>query len=183
MIGTRAHGRSRVYRHYTCFTRARYDSARCHASRLDADAVEHAVITALAGFSRDQHDLIADAITAARTRHPTAQDSKRAELAADRARAGQNRRGDRPVPDRVRERHPRPRRPRRTARPAQSPVSTAARPPRRSRRAPRRSTHRAVDRRLAAGRRSHQRHRRIRQPQPAQGPHRGAHCSDQDHRA
>jgi hypothetical protein len=44
VIGTRAHGRSRVYRCYTCFTRARYDTARCPASRLDADATEQAII-------------------------------------------------------------------------------------------------------------------------------------------
>ena len=53
MIGTRAHGRSRVYKYYTCFTRVRYDSGRCSASRLDADAAEEAVITARAAFYRD----------------------------------------------------------------------------------------------------------------------------------
>jgi site-specific DNA recombinase len=47
MIGTRAHGRSRVYRYYTCFTRLRYEAARCDAARLDADAVEDAVIAGL----------------------------------------------------------------------------------------------------------------------------------------
>jgi site-specific DNA recombinase len=82
MIGTRAHGRSRAYRYYTCFTRARYDTARCAASRLDADATEHAVLAALAGFYRDQHDLIADAITAAQASHAAGQDCYRAELAA-----------------------------------------------------------------------------------------------------
>jgi site-specific DNA recombinase len=82
MIGTRAHGRSRVYRYYTCFTRARYDTDRCNASRLDADAVEHAVISTLAGFYRDQHDLIAEAITAAQASYAAAQDGRRAELAA-----------------------------------------------------------------------------------------------------
>jgi site-specific DNA recombinase len=82
MIGTRAHGRSRVYRYYTCFTRARYDTARCPASRLDADAVEEAVITALASFYRDQHDLVADAITAAQASHQADQDGRPAELAA-----------------------------------------------------------------------------------------------------
>ena len=81
MIGTRAHGRSRVYRYYTCFTRARYDSARCNASRLDAHAVEEAVVDALAGFYRDQHELIADAITAAQACHAAGQDGRRAELA------------------------------------------------------------------------------------------------------
>jgi site-specific DNA recombinase len=82
MIGTRAHGRSRVYRYYTCFTRARYDTARCNASRLDADAVEHAVITALASFYRDRRDLIAGAIAQAQASHQASQDAKRAELAA-----------------------------------------------------------------------------------------------------
>ncbi len=82
MIGTRAHGRSRVYRYYTCFTRVRYDTGRCHASRLDADAVEEAVVVALAGFYRDQHALIADAVTAAQACHAATQDGRRAELAA-----------------------------------------------------------------------------------------------------
>ena len=81
MIGTRAHGRSRVYRYYSCFTRVRYDSGRCKASRLDADTVEDAVLAAFASFYRDQHDLIADAITAAQASHTTAQNGHRAELA------------------------------------------------------------------------------------------------------
>jgi hypothetical protein len=38
VIGTRAHGRSHVYRHYTCYARARYETSRCSASRTDADA-------------------------------------------------------------------------------------------------------------------------------------------------
>jgi site-specific DNA recombinase len=91
MIGTRAHGRTRVYRYYTCFTRARYDSGHCNASRLDADAIEDAVLAALVGFYRDQHDLIADAITAAQANHAAGQHYRRAELAAterDLARTG-----------------------------------------------------------------------------------------------
>ena len=82
MIGTRAHGRSRVYRYYTCFTRAQYDSGRCPAARLDSDAVEHAVIGALASFYRDQRDLIAEAITSAQASYAAVQDGRRAELAA-----------------------------------------------------------------------------------------------------
>jgi site-specific DNA recombinase len=91
MIGTRAHGRSRVYRYYSCFTRVRYDTARCSAARLGADAVEHAVTTALTGFYRHQHDLIADAITQAQASHAAGQDGWRAELTAaehDLARTG-----------------------------------------------------------------------------------------------
>jgi site-specific DNA recombinase len=82
MIGTRAHGRSRVYRYYTCFTRIRYDTSRCAASRMDADAVEEAVIAALASFYRHRHDLIADAIAQAQASHAASADRRRAELAA-----------------------------------------------------------------------------------------------------
>ncbi len=82
MIGTRAHGRSRVYRYYTCFTRIRYDTSRCAASRMDADAVEDAVIAALACFYHNQHDLIADAIAQAQASHAAAQDGWLAELTA-----------------------------------------------------------------------------------------------------
>jgi site-specific DNA recombinase len=96
MIGTRAHGRSRVYRYYTCFTRARYDAGLCHASRLDADAVEHAVITALADFYRDQHDLISDAITQAQDERRAAQAERRAELAATEHQLAKDQRSDRP---------------------------------------------------------------------------------------
>ncbi len=62
-------------------TRVRYDTGRCNASRLDADAVEQAVVGALAGFYRNQHDLIADAIAQAQARHAAAQNGHRAELA------------------------------------------------------------------------------------------------------
>jgi len=47
MIGTRAHGKNKVYRYYTCFTRARYDTSQCDATRINADAVEAAVHAAL----------------------------------------------------------------------------------------------------------------------------------------
>jgi site-specific DNA recombinase len=82
MIGTRAHGRSRVYRYYTCFTRLRYDTKRCDAARLDADAAEQAVLGALASFYRDQHDLIADAIAQAQASHAAGYLARHAELAA-----------------------------------------------------------------------------------------------------
>ncbi len=99
-----------------------------------------------------------------------------------RPRACPNQRRDRPLPGRVRERHPRPRRPRQPTRPAQGPVSPDARPQKRTRQPARRSTQRTASRHPAAGRRSNSRHSRVRQPHPAQGPHRSAHCSGQDHR-
>lgn len=42
VIGTRAHGKKKVYRYYTCFTRSRYDSTKCDGHRLNADATEAA---------------------------------------------------------------------------------------------------------------------------------------------
>jgi site-specific DNA recombinase len=82
MLGTRATGRQgRKYRYYTCFTRNRYGSDRCDAPRLDADAIDHAVLEALAGFYREQHTLIADAIKRAQQAHRNARGDLRAELA------------------------------------------------------------------------------------------------------
>jgi Recombinase/Recombinase zinc beta ribbon domain len=82
MIGTRAHGKTRIYRYYTCCRRSRYDTATCGGQRIDADAIEQAVTSALAGFYRDEHALIADAITAAHASHAAAHDAWRAQLAA-----------------------------------------------------------------------------------------------------
>ncbi|MFQ6396631.1 recombinase family protein [Nocardia sp. KC 131] len=85
MIGTRAHGKTKVYRYYTCHTRNRYDSARCDGYRLNADNVESAVLDALATFYRDHHPLIADAVTEAQRQHHTGHDAHHAELSAVRA--------------------------------------------------------------------------------------------------
>jgi site-specific DNA recombinase len=81
MIGTRATGRNRTYRYYTCWSRARYDTSVCNAKRLDADTVDAAVLDALAVFYRDHHDLIAEGVDAARAQHRAAHVDRRAELA------------------------------------------------------------------------------------------------------
>jgi site-specific DNA recombinase len=91
MIGTRATGRTRTYRYYTCFTRGRYNTAACHAARIDADAADTAILHALAGFYA-RSDLIADAVTAARHAHQHASRHQHEELAAvtaELARLGQ----------------------------------------------------------------------------------------------
>ena len=62
MLGTCATGRTRTYRYYTCYARARYDTTACDAPRLDADAVDTAVLNALTTFYRTQGGLIADAV-------------------------------------------------------------------------------------------------------------------------
>ncbi len=82
MLGTRAHGKTRVYRYYSCYRRTRYDTFTCGAQRIDADAIEDAVTGALASFYRGQHALIADAVAAAQASHAAANEGRRAELAA-----------------------------------------------------------------------------------------------------
>ncbi|TKG66322.1 recombinase family protein [Prauserella endophytica] len=81
MIGTRATGRNRTYRYYTCWNLARYDASKCDFKRLNADAVDVAVLDALAGFYRTRHDLIADAIAHEQTQHQAANADRNAELA------------------------------------------------------------------------------------------------------
>ena len=82
MLGTRAHGKTKTYRYYSCYRRTRYDTTTCGGQRVDADAIEQAVTGALADFYRHQHDLIADAIAAAQAAHAADQDARRGELAA-----------------------------------------------------------------------------------------------------
>jgi site-specific DNA recombinase len=86
MIGTRAHGKNKVYRYYTCFNRTRYDSTKCDGHRLNADAVEAAVLAALAAFYRDHHTLIAEAVAEAQRQHHAGQDTQQAELASVEAK-------------------------------------------------------------------------------------------------
>ncbi|CAO5151308.1 site-specific DNA recombinase [Frankia sp. AiPs1] len=81
MLGSNAKGRNRTYRYYTCFTRLRYSRTRCDAPRLDADALDHAILTALADFYRDHQQLIADAVHHARQRHHDTHSDRAGELA------------------------------------------------------------------------------------------------------
>ncbi|PFG48305.1 site-specific DNA recombinase [Amycolatopsis sulphurea] len=84
MIGTRATGRNKTYRYYTCWNLARYDASKCDAKRLNADAVDAAILDALAEFYRTRYDLITDAITAEQAHHRAAHADRRAELATVR---------------------------------------------------------------------------------------------------
>jgi hypothetical protein len=52
------------------------------ATRINADAIEPAVLDALASFYRDHYRLIADAVIRAQARHLAGKDNQRAELAA-----------------------------------------------------------------------------------------------------
>lgn len=80
MIGTRATGRNRTYRYYTCWNLARYDASKCDFKRLNADAVDAAVLDAMATFYRTQHALIADAIAHEQKQHQAANADRHAEL-------------------------------------------------------------------------------------------------------
>src|SRR5690606_37370569 len=81
MIGTRAHGKTKIYRYYTCFNRSRYDTDKCDATRINADAIEPAVLDALSCFYRNHYRLIADAVIRAQAQHLAGEDNQRAELA------------------------------------------------------------------------------------------------------
>ena len=72
LIGTAAHGRTKTYRYYTCFSRARYGTTTCDAQRLNADA--------LTGFYRHHHNLIEQAVAEATAWHTAGIDDRRAEL-------------------------------------------------------------------------------------------------------
>ncbi|MGH8880340.1 MAG: recombinase family protein, partial [Stackebrandtia sp.] len=89
MLGTRATGRNRTYRYYTCFTRARYDTSKCDFARLDADEVDTAVLDALADFYRNRTDLITQAIEAAQHRYHVTTTDRKAELDAVNGQLGQ----------------------------------------------------------------------------------------------
>ncbi|MDT5051252.1 MAG: site-specific recombinase [Mycobacterium sp.] len=132
-IGTAAHGRSKIYRYYTCWTRARYGTSTCNADRLNADAADQALFVNLAVFYRDHRDLIA---AAAATEADTARHA-----ATDRH---PHRHRDRPLPDRVREQHPRAGAAAGSAHRAAGQDRPTTGPARRARRATRPDTGRAV---------------------------------------
>jgi site-specific DNA recombinase len=80
LIGTAAHGRTKTYRYYTCFSRARYGTTTCDAHRINADALDEAIFDALTGFYRHHHDLIEQAVAEATAWHTAGIDDRRAEL-------------------------------------------------------------------------------------------------------
>jgi site-specific DNA recombinase len=131
-IGTAAHGRSKIYRYYTCWTRARYGTSTCNADRLNADAADQALFVNLAVFYRDHRDLIAAAATEADTARHAATDRH------------PHRHRDRPLPDRVREQHPRAGAAAGSAHRAAGQDRPTTGPARRTRRATRPDTGRAV---------------------------------------
>ncbi|GGM82840.1 recombinase RecB [Longimycelium tulufanense] len=80
MIGTRATGRSKTYRYYTCWTNNRVGNHACDMPRLNADDLDQALIDAVADFYATQHALISDAVQAAQQHHHAQYDQQHAEL-------------------------------------------------------------------------------------------------------
>jgi site-specific DNA recombinase len=82
-VGSNAHGRSRIYRYYTCFSTVRYGAHGCHSPRLPADDLDQAVVTALTDLYANSR-LITDAIAAERQHRASQHDTHRQELAGIR---------------------------------------------------------------------------------------------------
>jgi site-specific DNA recombinase len=79
-LGTVAHGRSRSYRYYTCWTRNRYGTDHCAAPRIDADQFDAIVLDALNTFYIHNTDLMTEAIREAQAHH----EAIRSDLEAER---------------------------------------------------------------------------------------------------
>ena len=81
-IGTAATGRSKTYRYYTCWSRARYgNKAGCDIHRFNADDIEAAIGDALLDFYTTGHQLITDAITRIQETHASSTAAKQEQLA------------------------------------------------------------------------------------------------------
>lgn len=80
-LGMVAHGRSRPYRYYTCYTRHRYGTPACAADRLAADQLDQAVLQALVA-TYEETDLFERAISAARSQAATLREQHQGELSA-----------------------------------------------------------------------------------------------------
>jgi site-specific DNA recombinase len=81
-IGTAATGRSKTYRYYTCWSRARYgNKAGCDTHRFNADDLEAAIGDALLDFYTTGHQLITDAIARFQQTHASSTAAKREQLA------------------------------------------------------------------------------------------------------
>jgi site-specific DNA recombinase len=79
-VGTSARGKTRRYRYYTCFSRTRYGTAGCPAGRIDADALDTAVLTAIAHTFTSRTDLLTHVVTRARQHHHDSHAHRHAQL-------------------------------------------------------------------------------------------------------
>ncbi|WP_416234484.1 recombinase family protein [Lentzea sp. NEAU-D7] len=86
MIGTSATGKTKTYRYYTCMKRMKYGKDACDQDRLNADALDQAVLDSVASFYGNQLDLIRDAVNEARKVYESSHDTVTAELNTVKAR-------------------------------------------------------------------------------------------------
>ncbi|WP_367115196.1 recombinase family protein [Actinophytocola sp.] len=80
MIGTRATGKTKTYRYYTCWTYQRYGTDACDMPRLNADHLDQALLDATVEFYRTGHSLITQAVDAAQRDHLADHHTRAAEL-------------------------------------------------------------------------------------------------------
>jgi site-specific DNA recombinase len=88
-LGTVAHGRSRTYRYYTCWTRNRHGTDHCPAPRIDADRFDAIVLNALNDFYTRNTDLMLEAIREAQAHHEAIRTELEAELDSVRIQMAQ----------------------------------------------------------------------------------------------
>jgi site-specific DNA recombinase len=81
MVGTRSHGRSEIYRYYTCYTRHRYGTDSCDAERIPADKLETAVKEQVIAMLEDE-PLVRQAVERAFAANETDRPRREADLAA-----------------------------------------------------------------------------------------------------
>ncbi|WP_301325581.1 recombinase family protein [Lentzea flava] len=86
MVGTRATGKTKTYRYYTCNKRLKYGVSACDLERINADALDQAVLDCVASFYGNQHQLIRDAVNAARKVYESSHDKVTAELKTVRSK-------------------------------------------------------------------------------------------------
>ncbi|ONI92458.1 recombinase family protein [Saccharothrix sp. ALI-22-I] len=89
MLGTRATGKTKTYRYYTCNKRLKYGTGVCDMDRINADALDQAVLDAVASFYGNQHSLIRDAVEAAKKVYDSSHEAVTAELKAVRSQLTQ----------------------------------------------------------------------------------------------
>ncbi len=85
MVGTRATGKTKTYRYYTCNKRLKYGTDSCDQDRINADALDQAVLDSVASFYGNQHQLIRDAVAEARKVYESSHEKVTAELKAVRS--------------------------------------------------------------------------------------------------
>ncbi|MCS7484642.1 recombinase family protein [Umezawaea endophytica] len=88
MVGTRATGKTKTYRYYTCVTRQKYGTDTCDMERINADALDQAVLGAVSSFYRSQQSLMQQAVDVARQLHESNHDTATTELRTVQAEIG-----------------------------------------------------------------------------------------------